>query len=66
MIEDVRFNKGARVTWTDPTDGGEYTGLVDSQRRGWVMVDLDEPRDTPMGWKASKMMLKVSDIRDIA
>lgn len=65
MKDDVKFNKGARVTWTDPEDGAVYTGLVDNQRRGWVMIDLDEPRTTGMGWKASKMMLKVADIKAV-
>jgi len=60
-MDYMTFTKGQRITYTDP-DGVVYNGMVDTQRRGWVLIDLDEPRETPQGWHASKMMLKASDI----
>lgn len=61
MDDMTTFTKGQRVTFTDPK-GVVYNGLVDTQRRGWVMIDLDEPQETPQGWHGSKMMLKASAI----
>lgn len=60
-METMTFTKGQRVSYTDPK-GNTLSGVVDTQRKGWVMVDLDNPVDTRQGWKASKMMLKVTEV----
>lgn len=51
--------KGTKVSFTD-SDGVTRSGAVDMHRRGWVVVDLDEPCDTNQGWKASKLMVRAS------
>jgi len=63
-MEDMVWAKGQRVTFTDK-QGTTYNGVVDTQRRGWVMVDLDEPANTTQGWQAHKMMLKSSDLQEL-
>lgn len=60
-MDDMSFAKGQRVTYTDPK-GVTYNGIVDVQRKGWIMIDLDEPAETYQGWMASKMMLKASEV----
>jgi hypothetical protein len=55
------FTKGQRVVSTNP-DGVVYRGVVEVQRRGWVMIDLDEPCETPQGWQAARVMLKASTV----
>lgn len=62
MTEAIIFNKGDRVSFTD-RHGKAFIGAVDVQRRGWVLVDLDEAHKTEQGWEASKMMVKVSDVQ---
>ncbi|MFM8798736.1 MAG: hypothetical protein ACKODT_07250 [Fluviibacter sp.] len=49
------------MTFTE--QGVTYRGVVDVQRRGWVMIDLDEPVDTRQGWHASKMMFKAAQVQ---
>jgi len=60
-MDDMEFTKGERVTYTDP-DGVVHDGIVDSYRRGWVMVELDHPRETEQGWSTSKMMVRASNL----
>jgi len=60
-MDDMSFTKGERVTWADPS-GRVHDGIVESYRRGWVMVDLDTPHETEQGWSASKMMVRDSDL----
>ena len=61
-MDDMRsFCSGQRVSFVDPK-GRKFTGIVDTQRRGWVMVDLDEPHDTGVGWRASKMMFRSGEL----
>lgn len=55
------FIQGQRVSYTDP-EGVAHQGVVDMHRRGWVMIDLDEPCETPQGWRASRVMLKASRV----
>lgn len=64
-MDDMTYTKGQRVSYTD-RKGTVYSGVVDVQRRGWVMIDLDEPCDTLQGWHASKMMLKASEVTEIS
>lgn len=59
---DSTLVSGSRVSFTDK-NGVVCSGVVDFCRRGWVLVDLDEGRETPQGWVASKMMLKASDVK---
>lgn len=61
MEDSITFTKGQRVRYTDKA-GASHVGVVDSQRRGWVMVELEQPIDTKQGWKATKMMLKSSSL----
>jgi len=61
MDDMATFTKGQRVTFTDPK-GVVCNGLVDAHRGGWVLIELDEPRETPQGWHGSKMMLRASAI----
>lgn len=61
-MEDAIFSKGQRVRYTDGS-GNTHTGVVDSQRRGWVMIDMDSPIDTRQGWRATKLMLKSCNLR---
>lgn len=64
------WNKGDRVVIThqraDSTEGpGEVivrTGVVEKRQRGWVMVELDEPAKTSAGWKASRMLVRESEL----
>ena len=60
-MDDMNFSKGERVTYTDP-NGVVHDGIVESYRRGWVMVELDSPHETEHGWSASKMMVRASDL----
>ena len=60
-MDDMNFSKGERVTYTDP-NGVVHDGIVESYRRGWVMVELDSPHETEQGWSASKMMVRASDL----
>jgi hypothetical protein len=64
-MDDMTFRKGERITYTDKA-GVVYNGVVDSHRRGWVMIHLDEPRDTSQGWKGSKLMLKDSHLKRLS
>jgi hypothetical protein len=61
-MDDVVWEKGTRVSFEEK-DGTVHTGEVKIQRSGWVTVELDEPCDTAQGWKASKMMVKSSDLK---
>jgi hypothetical protein len=61
-MDDVVWEKDIRVSFEEK-DGTVYTGTVEIQRRGWVTIELDEPCDTAQGWKASKMMVKSSDLK---
>ena len=63
-MEDTIFSKGQRVRYTDSA-GGTHTGVVDSQRRGWVMIDADNPVDTRQGWRATKLMLKSCNLSHV-
>jgi len=58
-MDDMEFTKGERVTWSGQ-DGTVHDGIVESYRRGWVMVALDRPHETEQGWSASKMMVRAS------
>jgi hypothetical protein len=60
-MDEVTLVKGQRITYTGK-DGVTIGGVVDVQRRGWVMVDLDAPVDTGQGWRGQKMMLKTSGV----
>jgi hypothetical protein len=60
-MDDMEYTKGERVTWADPS-GAVHDGIVESYRRGWVMVELDAPHETEQGWSASKMMVRASDL----
>ena len=60
-MDDMEYTKGERVTWSGP-DGSAHDGIVESHRRGWVMVALDMPHQTEHGWSASKMMVRASDL----
>lgn len=57
-MDDMKYAKGDRVTYTDPSSGDTFDASVEANSRGWVMLRLDEPRDTPGGWQASMMMVK--------
>lgn len=56
-MEDMKFSKGEKVVYTDAS-GVTFSGCVEANSRGWVMIKLDEPRDTQRGWQASMMMVK--------
>ena len=60
-MDDMEYETGERVTWSDPS-GTVHDGIVESHRRGWVMIDLDMPHETEQGWSASKMMVRASDL----
>jgi hypothetical protein len=60
-MDNMVFEQGQRVVYTD-NNGTTHRGVVEVQRRGWVMIGLDEPCDTTQGWKASRMMLKSSAV----
>ena len=60
-MDGMEYEKGERVTWSDP-DGFPHDGVVESYRRGWVMIDLDMPHQTEQGWSASKMMVRSSEL----
>lgn len=63
-MDDMTWEVGERVTWTK--DGTTYNGVVEVQRHGWVLIGLDEPRETDQGWKAHRIMLRCSDIQQLA
>lgn len=60
-MEDMKFEKGEKVIYTDPS-GDTFPGRVEANSRGWVMIKLDEPRDTPRGWQTSMMMVKTAHV----
>jgi hypothetical protein len=60
-VSDVQWESGQRVVFKD-RKGNEFAGVVDVQKRGWVMVDLDGAFETGQGWAASKMMIKATDL----
>ena len=63
-MDDMTWNPGERVTWT--RDSHTYNGVVEVQRRGWVLVTLDEPRESPHGWTEHRMMVRNSDIQQMS
>lgn len=64
-MDEQSLEKGQRVQYKDG-DGIVRVGVVDSHRKGWVMVNVDEPYETGQGWKASRVMMKTTTVTPIA
>lgn len=63
-MEEQLLEKGQRVSYQDG-DGTTRVGVVDSHRKGWVMIHVDEPYETGQGWKASRVMVKTTTVNPI-
>ena len=57
------LDKGQRISYTE--GHVTFTGVVESHRRGWVMVELDDVVDTGH-WAAKHTMVRDSKVKKLA
>lgn len=62
-MDEVVFTKGQKVSYTEKDV--TYSGVVESHRSGWVMVELDDGVDTGH-WRAKRTMVRDSKVKPAA
>lgn len=55
------FTEGQRVTYTDK-DSRVFKGSIESFKKDWVMIALDEPVATAFQGTAHRMMVRSSNL----